>query len=63
MAKKRIRLESGMMDQIMLVSGTGPVETWDVLGVWHISQRDKAEERLAEVKQLGHDLDDAMMQK
>ena len=63
MAKERIRLELGMMDHIMLVSGTGPVETWDVLGVWHISRRDEAEERLAEIRQLGRDVDDAMGQK
>lgn len=31
------------MDQIILVSGTGPIESWDVLRVWHISQRDEAE--------------------
>ena len=42
--KEPIRLETGMMDQIMLVYGTGPVETWEVLRVWHASQREEAEE-------------------
>ena len=44
--KAPIRLETGMMDQIMLVYGTGPVETWKVLRVWHSSQREEAEEFL-----------------
>ena len=47
--QKLIRLETGMMDQIMLVCGTGPVETWDVLRVWHTSQREEAEQYLAEL--------------
>ena len=42
--KEPIRLETGMMYQIMLVYGTGPVETWEVLRVWHASQREEAEE-------------------
>ena len=42
--KEPIRLETGMMDQIMLVYGTGPVETWEVMRVWHSSQREEAEE-------------------
>ena len=44
--KEPIRLETGMMDQIMLVYGTGPVETWEVLKVWHTSQREEAEKFL-----------------
>jgi hypothetical protein len=48
--KEPYRLETGPMDQIMLVFGTGPVETWEVLRVWHISQRAEAEERLADVR-------------
>ena len=48
--KELIRLETGMMDQILLVSGTGPVETWDVLRVWHTSRREEAEQYLAELK-------------
>ena len=44
--KEPIRLETGMMDQIMLVYGTGPVETWEVMRVWHASQREEAEEYL-----------------
>ena len=48
--KELIRLETGMMDQILLVSGTGPVETWEVLRVWHTSQREEAEQYLAELK-------------
>jgi len=47
--KKLIRLEAGMMDQILLVCGTGPVETWEVLRVWHTSQREEAEQYLAEL--------------
>jgi hypothetical protein len=51
MPKKEImRLETGMMDQIMLVWGKGPVETWEVLRVWHTSQRDEAESYLREIK-------------
>lgn len=50
MKKELIRLETGMMDQILLVSGTGPVETWEVLRVWHTSQREEAEQYLAELK-------------
>ena len=41
--KEPIRLETGMMDQIMLVYGTGPVETWKVLRVWHTSQREEVD--------------------
>mgnify|MGYP003626819956 CR=1 FL=1 len=40
--KEPIRLETNMMDQIMLVFGTGPVETWEVLRVWHTSEREEA---------------------
>jgi|TARA_R110000824_G_scaffold100098_5_gene238003 hypothetical protein len=47
--KELIRLEANMMDQIMLVSGTGPVETWEVLRVWHTSQREEAEQYLADL--------------
>ena len=45
-----IRLETSMTDQILLVCGTGPVETWDVLRVWHTSRREEAEQYLAELK-------------
>jgi hypothetical protein len=48
--KEPIRLETGMMDQIMLVYGTGPVETWKVMRVWHSSQREEAERWLADLK-------------
>jgi len=48
--KEPIRLETGMMDQIMLVYGTGPVETWSVLRVWPASQRAEAEHYLADLK-------------
>ena len=48
--KELIRLETNMMDQIMLGSGTGPGETWEVLRVWHTSQREEAEQYLAELK-------------
>ena len=45
----KVRLETNMMDQILLVSGTGPAETWQVLRVWHTSQREEAEQYLAEL--------------
>jgi hypothetical protein len=48
--KGLIRLETTMTDQILLVCGTGPVETWEVLRVWHTSRRDEAEQYLAEIK-------------
>jgi hypothetical protein len=48
--KEPIRLETNMMDQIMLVYGTGPVETWEVLRVWHASQRAEAEHWLRDMK-------------
>ena len=48
--QKLVRLETNMMDQIMLVCGTGPVETWEVLRVWHSSRREEAEQYLAELK-------------
>jgi hypothetical protein len=48
--KELIRLETGMMDQILLVCGLGPVETWEVLRVWHTSRREEAEQYLAELK-------------
>ena len=48
--RELIRLEAGIMDQVMLVSGTGPVETWEVLRVWHTSRREEAEQYLAELK-------------
>ena len=51
--KELIRLEMGMMDQILLVSGTGPGETWEVLRVWHTSRREEAEQYLAELKGEG----------
>ena len=38
------------MDQIMLVFGTGPVETWEVLRVWHSSQRAEAEHWLRDIR-------------
>jgi len=43
-------LETNMMDQIMLVFGTGPIETRSVLRVWHASQREEAERWLADLK-------------
>ena len=48
--KEPMRLETGPMDQIMLVFGTGPVETWEVLRVWHTSQRAEAEDWLRSMK-------------
>jgi hypothetical protein len=48
--KELIRLETNMMNQVMLVCGTGPVETWEVLRVWHTSRRDEAEQYLADIK-------------
>jgi hypothetical protein len=48
--KDLIRLEANMMDQILLVCGVGPVETWEVLRVWHSSRREEAEQALAELK-------------
>jgi len=46
----KVRLEATMMgDEILLVSGTGPAETWQVLRVWHTSQREEAEQYLTEI--------------
>ena len=50
--KETVRLETGMMDQIMLVQGKGPVETWMVLRVWHTSQREEAERYLRDIKEI-----------
>lgn len=50
--KETVRLETGMMDQIMLVFGKGPVETWEVLRVWHTSQREEAESYLQDIKEV-----------
>ena len=55
-------LETNMMDQIMLVFGTGPIETRSVLRVWHVSQRAEAERWLADIKRTvdmdgGYDTD------
>ena len=47
--QKLVRLETNMMDQILLVCGTGTVETWDVLRVWHSSRREEAEQYFAEI--------------
>ena len=51
MTVKPIRLVTSMMDQILLVFGTGPVESWSVLKVWHISQRDEAERYLKDIEE------------
>lgn len=48
-----MRLETTMTDQILLVFGTGPVETWSVLRVWHVSQREEAEQYLQAMLEAG----------
>jgi hypothetical protein len=44
-------LVTTMMDQILLVVGTGPVESWTVLKMWHSSQRDEAARHLKDLEE------------